>query len=265
MTTPPISFLCLAPIWNHRQETIETAIQCFLDQTYPHRRLLLIDDRPPSAKYTPTEAERESLASKGIHYLTTTWRFDNLPAKYNYGVNSFEHIRKMTHFAIWDDDDGFAPRHLEAAVEAYAAAPEATWTYPDTVFSTYGGLLRTEPSGGRFWSSITFKKECIFDEGSEQYVFPVMKAIGQDQLFLKKLQDEQGDPARPAFPTYVYRWGSEGENHSSAISTGLMCERWWDVPHSISVKWFEPKYDEFYAETIKEMEAGFPASIKKLP
>jgi hypothetical protein len=44
-----------------------------------------------------------------------------------------------------------------------------------------------------------------------------------------------------------------------------MCERWWDVPHSISVKWFEPKYDEFYAETIKEMEAGFPASIKKLP
>lgn len=267
MNKPPF-FLCLAPLWNHRQETIENSIQCFLDQKYPHKRLLLIDDRPSDARpdrFLETDNERRRMFEEhGISYITSNWRFGTLPNKYNFGLNACRHwllSDAVTHIAIWDDDDGFSPLHLQLAAEAYTH-PAAMWTYPDVVFTTFGGHLHTEPSAGRFWSSITFHKQCLWNENEDAWLFPNIKAVGQDQLFLAKLRKEYGEPERPEIPTYVYRWGREGENHSSGVSTGLMCERWWDVtPYSIATRWFEPQYDEFYKETMKEMEAGFPASI----
>lgn len=261
MSKPPF-FLCLAPLWNHRQETIENSIQCFLDQKYPHKRLLLIDDRPSDAR---PDRFGSSWKHPEIEYASSNWRFGTLPAKYNWAMNRepFQTLwmeNVVTHIAIWDDDDGFSPLHLQLAAEAYWHP--AMWTYPETVFTTFGGYLHTEPSAGRFWSSITFNKDCIWDANQEAWLFPNIKAVGQDQLFLAKLRKEYGEPERPEIPTYVYRWGREGENHSSGVSTGLMCERWWDVtPHAIATRWFEPQYDEFYKETMKEMEAGFPASI----
>ena len=271
MNQPPF-FLCLAPLWNHRQETIENSIQCFLDQTYSHKRLLLIDDRPGDAR--PDRFwNSTSLMPPQVEYTHSNWRFASLPSKYNWAMNraSFASMwlerGPVSHIAIWDDDDGFSPRHLELAAEAYLKDdnyPFCTpWTYPSTVFTTFGGHLHTEPSGGRFWSSITFQKDCLWDDHQEAWLFPDRKACGHDQMFLDKLQKKFGDPLRPEIPTYVYRWGREAENHSSGVSTGLMCERWWEAtPYATATRWFEPQYDEFYKETMKEMEAGFPASIR---
>lgn len=271
MTTKQPVFLCLAPLWNHRQDTIENSIQCFIDQKYPHKRLLLIDDRPPEARadrFLETDAVRRRMFEKyAISYITSNWRFGTLPNKYNFGLNAVDHWLNgdgVTHIAIWDDDDGFSPLHLQLAAEAYDH-PAAMWTYPETVFTTFGGHLHTEPSSGRFWSSITFHKQCLWDEAVDTWRFPQTKACGHDQMFLEKLRSEYGDPARPEdIPTYVYRWGQENENHSSGASTGFTCERWWDAtPYATATRWFEPQYDEFYKQTLKEMEAGFPASLGK--
>ena len=263
-------FICLMPIWNHRHETICNAIQCFDDQTWPHKTLFMIDDRPREARfynegvialgYSPL---RPSTWSMRHVLLSSDTKYPTMPDKYNAALYV---MRKMqwphhvpTHVSIWDDDDGFSPRHLEIAAKAYADNPDCLWTYPDTVFSTFGGVLRTEPSGGRFWSSMTFHISCL---DAWMGYFPIRKAIGQDQMFLGELRSLYGDPATPDLPTYVYRWGAEGEHHSSGIATGFTCEQWWDKsPYSVSTEPFVPKYDQYYLETIKEMQAGWPTSI----
>jgi hypothetical protein len=255
-------FVCLMPVWNHRHETIENAMQCFLDQRYPFRALLVVDDRPANARLA--DMNSTALLEAGIFYVSLPERAKTLPDKYNQGLREVlvDGSPIPTHVAIWDDDDGFTPRHLELAAAEYAKNPAIMWTYPDTVLTTYGEQLHTQPSGGRFWSSITFDLRCIAD-GEGGYGFPVTKAVGQDVLFLRMLRAKHGQPGKPAVPTYIYRWGREREHHTSAVSTGFYCERWWEAtPHSISNGLFLPKYDTFYLETLQDLETGFPESMR---
>jgi len=248
------TFLCLMPVWNHRHETIENAVQCFLDQRYKNAYLAIIDDRPEDARIKDWHRHIKSpLVAKGVLYLPFAARFGSIAAKYN-GALQVLKMDKFSHIAIWDDDDGFTEDHLQAAASQYLAHPqgEVLWTYPDKVFTTYGGNLNVEPTEGRFWSSITFDTQCLAPWGR---FFPIRKNIGQDQMFLHELQNRYGDRrAAPKELTYVYRWGKEGEQHWSGISRGFNCEASWDeCPYSVSGKPLNPQYDEYYVETRKEI------------
>ena len=236
------------PVWNHRTDTIQNAVQCFLDRTYPEADLLIIDDRPRDSQFTRNEAPGDR-----VLYWRAAGRFDSLPAKYNAALWQYENFYKRDYDAIsiWDDDDGFLPKHLEYAADGYASDQNIKWTYPSIVYTTFGGSAKTEPSGGRFWSSITFRKECLPDGK-----FPITKACGHDQMFLWHLQKNFGQPFQSNTPTYVYRWGREAENHSSGVSTGIECERWWGAtPPSHSACPLVPCYDKFYLETLAEIAA----------
>lgn len=251
-------FLCLMPVWNHRHETTQNALRCFLDQTYKNATLAIIDDRPRKAQISMTLWDWGNWESVGVHYLHkhTDQKFPSIAAKYNYALEYMNKHRSLeyTHVAIWDDDDGFTENHLEHAAWHYGTG--ALWTYPDKVFTTFGGSLNVEPTEGRFWSSITFDRKCLDPWGG---LFPDRKNVGQDQMFLGELKTRFGDSrATPTLPTYVYRWGAEGEQHWSGLSRGFDCESSWDAcPHSVSGKPLEAVYDEFYIETRREIEAYY--------
>jgi len=256
-------FLCLMPVWNHRHETIQNALRCFLDQTYPNATLAIIDDRPKTAR-TAILASDWNNWGRRVHLVRPheSGKFPSISAKYNFALESMGSMLGFTHVAIWDDDDGFTEGHLEAAAWEYERVKEGSvlWTYPDKVFSTFGGFLNVEPTEGRFWSSITFDRKCLDPWGG---LFPDRKNVGQDQMFLGELKTRFADSrATPTLPTYVYRWGREGEQHWSGISQGFNCESSWDAcPYSVSGKPLEAVYDEFYLQTRQEIEAYYRKHI----
>lgn len=257
-------FLCLMPVWNHRHETIQNALRCFLDQTYKNATLAIIDDRPRKAQISMTLSDWGNWESVGVYYLHkhTDPKFPSIAAKYNYALKGMGMFLDFTHVAIWDDDDGFTENHLEHAAWHYGTG--ALWTYPDKVFTTFGGSLNVEPTEGRFWSSITFDRKCLDPWGG---LFPDRKNVGQDQMFLGELKTRfgrMGERATPTLPTYVYRWGAEGEQHWSGLSRGFDCESSWDAcPHSVSGKPLEAVYDEFYVETRREIEAYYNQNLPR--
>ena len=212
-------FLCLMPVWNHRHETTQNALRCFLDQTYKNATLAIIDDRPKTARISASVTQwREWRYMHNVCILRpqSDQKFPSIAAKYNYALEHMHtHIPGgYTHVAIWDDDDGFTENHLEHAAWYYGTG--ALWTYPDTVFTTFGGSLKVEPTEGRFWSSITFDRKCLDPWGG---LFPDRKNVGQDQMFLGELKTRFGDSrATPKLFTYVYRWGAEGEQPWSGLS-----------------------------------------------
>ena len=251
-------FLCLMPVWNHRHETIQNALRCFLDQTYKNATLAIIDDRPKDSRIHLRVLEWMSWEGRNVYLLRPQHgkKFPSIAAKYNYALEYMNKHRPLeyTHVVIWDDDDGFTENHLEHAAWHYGTG--ALWTYPDKVFTTFGGSLNVEPTEGRFWSSITFDRKCLDPWGG---LFPDRKNVGQDQMFLGELKTRFGDSrATPTLPTYVYRWGAEGEQHWSGLSRGFDCESSWDAcPHSVSGKPLEAVYDEFYVKTRREIEAYY--------
>jgi hypothetical protein len=236
-------FLCLCPIWNHRHETTQSAIACFLAQKLPEKTaatLLLLDDRPDTAQHQTYNyvGDHAAQEKRYIASLFFQQRQGSLGLKYTEGIKAQTSRLKdpdyYSHIAIWDDDDLFLPGHLASAVAAYETSPDVTWTYPDEVFSTFGNQVQIEQTGGRFWSSMTTSLSYL-----QAYIggFELGLASGYDQITLGKLKTGPGKRGIPSGPTYVYRWGAEAENHTSGYSKGFHDETWYDeTPYSNSRK-----------------------------
>jgi len=256
-------FLCLCPVWNHRHETTQSAIACFLAQKLPENTaatLLVLDDRP---------FERSHLGSWGTLPHSNKWissvffkkRQASLGVKYTKGIEAQTSRLKdpdyYSHIAIWDDDDLFLPGHLAAAVAAYETSPDVTWTFPDEVFSTFGNQVRIEQTGGRFWSSMTTSLSYL-----QAYIggFELGLASGYDQITVGKLIAGPGKRGIPSGPTYVYRWGAEAENHTSGYSKGFYDETWYEeTPYSSShQRPYRPVFDPNATWTWDEIATKYP-------
>lgn len=248
-----MKFLCLMPVWNHRTDTIQNAVQCFLDRTYPEADLLIIDDRPRDSQFTRNEAPGDR-----VLYWRAAGRFDSLPAKYNAALWQYKNFyqRDYDAISIWDDDDGFLPRHLELAAKAYHDIPTTFWTYPEEILFYHNGITRKAPRGA-FWSSCTFRKECL-----EKGKFPETKAVGHDQMFLTRLAREFDHPTLIPTPTYIYRWGT-GESHCSGLAGDFHDETWWGkTPPSHSACPMVPGYDENYVHILGEIKRDHREVLK---
>lgn len=257
-------FVCLCPIWNHRHDTIQNAVQCFLDQTHREATLVLIDDRPAECRTRVSEFAN-SVFPQHILYLGLPDRQATLGDKYNAGLDVVDELRagdpkrfRWDAIAIWDDDDGFLPTHLENAANAYRKHPEALWTYPDTVYTTFGGYVHTEDTGGRFWSSITFKRELLERMNGAPRFQPVA-ACGHDQMFLGAAKQIAPPVVPEGGPTYVYRWdGRNAENHTSGYSQGFSDTEWMEkTPYSCSGgQELIPGYDDAFKVDLLDLKLG---------
>lgn len=214
-------FLCLCPVYNHRQELTENAVQQFLDQTYQDKHLVIMDDRQPEVN----RLEPGHDWKQGVSIFSNEYKYPTMGEKYNAMVKQATDAGvEWDAIAIWDDDDLWFPRHLEHHNHCYSLASNpVAWVYPRKVYSTFGHALRTEETGGRFWSSITFTRAAFNAMGG----FENDPVVAFDQNNLRKLREVCGDPLPLDQGLYVYMWELTQDDHASGHSSGAACTQWY--------------------------------------
>lgn len=235
---------CLCPTYG-RPRLIENAITLFRMQSIPaeQRRIYILDD---GAQLPETD-------EPDLRIIVRENRFPSLPDKYV--LLAQEALRDgCTHFALWDDDDIYLPKHLETCLEVMEreAAP---WAKAQEVWSTYTGKPEIESSAGRFWASIVFTADSLAAAGG----FVMTKRADFDQQFLSRLQKFHGPPATPAELTYVFRWNDTGSAHAQHEMRFPEDEKWYERCGKIAVlpKWpvLNPRLDEATVKTLRQIEA----------
>jgi len=182
-----------------RPELLANAVACFEAQTYPNRRLLILDD---GHTLTNQEGDRWAVVSLSHRVIEGLWFKRNLCAKY-----LVERFPEVDALCCWDDDDVFLPNHLERMAQSLEVND---FTACSAVHSTYQqpfGRVMTESGFGRFESSWGYRRE----------LFEMVRGWpadnehpANDQLFGQRMEAamdrNRGDSTPDGVPTYVYRW-----------------------------------------------------------
>ena len=126
----PLTVTCLCPTYG-RFERLRDAVACYILQSWPRRRLLILNDAPE-----PIEAGPQAEAL-GIEVINNPARFATLGHKRQALLEAAE----TPLVAHWDDDDLYMPWHLEMLArtlmdrlgeQVYCVKPRAAWWPPTT-------------------------------------------------------------------------------------------------------------------------------------
>jgi len=243
-TAPVLIALC--PTYK-RPDLLANAVACFENQSYPLKRLLILDD----AGQWPAPISSQQWVLK-----TTKERFPNLPKKYNamveMALSCF--IRRVAWpgqqhvvFVVWEDDDMYLPEHLEQIAAAYkASAADDVFLRARQVYSTYAqpfGGVQLEDASGRFHSSWAFSASLLDKVGG----WPDTDLLIFDQQFGQTLLNEAEETVYydKHSPSYIYRWGN-GHWHGSQQGDDGFQALWNDLASKPTqpVKDWRPHFDE---------------------
>jgi len=134
-----------------RKQLAEESIESFLRQTYPHKRLIIINDHPD-----PCYLEKEYDNIKVYNFGSQ--KFKNLNEKYNFALSKV----KTKWFCPWDDDDIWLPWHLEnltANISNVASNGKPRKIgMPLTLYSQDNEIVKI---GWQMWA------DCIFEKREE--------------------------------------------------------------------------------------------------
>lgn len=199
---------CLCPTYK-RPRLVANALACFEAQTYPYRRLFVLDD---ANQFPPMFAARYQMEA-------TPERYPSLPAKY---ARLMDLARDFDAIAVWDDDDIYLPHHL--AVSLTGIQRGHLWSKPSQVH-TLVDSPKIEDAAGRFHGSLVFRRDWLADQGG----WPATGRMDFDLQLIARSQAAAApwDPCTLAAPSYVFRWASTGDYHSQAYSTGPADEGWY--------------------------------------
>lgn len=241
--TKPL-FVCLAAIYNHRQEWTENLVQLFLNQDYGGPAVLvLLDDR-----------EQGLLSGRDTYGPTRSidvWRLARTPTlmdKYAFGHMIWSDdvvLAQKPYFCVLDDDDIYLPGFLSShakVLETHA------WSYPEKIWSTYGHDLKQEASSGRFWASSAYTQEALVKAGG----YGNSGSAGFDQLFLKRMREANGAPGVPESVEYVYNWELTFDSHTSGHMKSFEDTTWYtETKESPATGPLSPKLN---AETVEVLQ-----------
>jgi hypothetical protein len=252
-----MKFLCLAAVYNHKQEWIETLVRSLIDQDHDDEiHIVILDDRKEGFKKQlfvghqlgPTGAKRF------IYTVSMPGRAPNLLTKYAHGITFADEIQGIKYDAVCvvDDDDIYLKDHIS---QHAAVLKDSMWSYPSKVFSTYMRQFRIEESGGRFWASSAYRRTALEGIGGYNHVYRDVLDPAFDQLFLHRMQVAYGEAGHQVSPTYVYMWDMTHDNHSSGhINNGVW--EYGEIPESPATGPLIPQYSQKALE-VYEMAKVF--------
>lgn len=219
MTINP-SFLCLAGIFNHRQEWTENLVEMFLRQEYEGQALLLLlDDRSISKQMPTFAASRGNNRVYSMHHST---RFPTLMEKYDWGLSLGVSLGMNGYCCVMDDDDLYLPGFL--AAHAAVLGKGKPWSRPEEVWSTYGQKLQRVPVRGGFWAASAYTLAALQQAGG----YGASPSASFDQHFISKMEKEHGIPGIPeGVPQYIYNWEMSCDSHASGHMTGPEDTAWY--------------------------------------
>jgi glycosyltransferase involved in cell wall biosynthesis len=187
-----------------RPKTLGQLIRCFLEQDYPDRELIILDD---AGQYDNQQGDRWRL-------ISIDQRFPTLGEKRNAAAAlAADDVEGL---AVWDDDDLYLPWALRACA---AALKDAAWSRPSLVlYAQKDGSLRQHQTGGLYHGGWAYRRTTFAQVGG----YPP-QCNGEDRGLARRLQRAgiaAADPCARGFPPfYVYCWdcgwhlssmGSEG-------------------------------------------------------
>ena len=151
----PLPFVtALCPTFRH-PKLLANSLALWLLQDYPleRRRLLILDDDPTF--------DGQSL--NGGFLFVRHERLPSITAKYNELLKiASEYFSPSDIYLVWEDDDVYLPGYVRSHVEALEGPPyRAEFSRPVTVLGDFTGSLVKEAEGGRFHSSMAFRRELI--------------------------------------------------------------------------------------------------------
>jgi len=161
-----VTCLCLT---RNRRHWLPKAIQCFLDQTYTDRELLIVADGEPVLDLIPEDSRIWLIETDALR----------VGDKRNFGC---QHANGEI-IAHWDDDDYSAPRRLEDQVARLTKSGRAVTAYRTMRFTDgqrswiYQGMPMTA-----LGTSLCYRKDFW-----ERYRFTSMQ-IGEDFMFAAQAQ-----------------------------------------------------------------------------
>lgn len=188
-TTPLVS--CLCPTYA-RPQMLREAIWSFLQQDYPNKELVVVNDHPE-----PILLDQEY---DGVVIHNIPERFPSLGAKRNHVVQ----VASSDLLLNWDDDDLYLPWRISEAVKRFLAYPHIGFIKPRHAWrSTHN---RDYHIGGSPFHGQAAMRRSLFDQIGG---YADMN-VGEDLEFERRI------PARLALRyrapvselVYLYRWGN---------------------------------------------------------
>jgi glycosyltransferase involved in cell wall biosynthesis len=186
---PLVSCLCLTYA---RPELLRESIWCFLQQDWPNKELVILNDHPDPLyldQFYP-----------GVHLYNLPQRFPNLGAKRNFSIQA----ARGDYLFLWDDDDLFLPwrirdsmHHLLAKPDRWAFKPMSAW------MSTHNRDYTVVQN--LFHNQIAMRRAAFDTAGG----YGAMNS-GEDSDFESRIPRDHWihHPARMHELMYVYRWGN---------------------------------------------------------
>jgi glycosyltransferase involved in cell wall biosynthesis len=186
---PLASCLCLTYA---RPDVLRESIWCFLQQAYPNKELIVINDHPE-----PLYLDR---FYPGVHLYNVPNRFGSLGEKRNYSVTA----ARGEYLFPWDDDDLFLPWRLQDSMSHLLAAPHKWMFKPMSAWMSTNNrdyAIVQNP----FHNQVAMRR-CAFDHAGGYR----MINSGEDIDFESRISPDRWFhyPARLDELIYVYRWGN---------------------------------------------------------
>lgn len=207
---------CIMPTWN-RRAWVPLALRCFLEQDYPTRELVVIDDGP--------DPVGDLVAGPGdprIRYVHLHGR-SSIGAKLNYGVR----IARGDLLALWADDDWHGPGRLTYQVgELLAAGHGAQICGCDSIRywdTRADALWRYEYVAGRRTNAYVTGGTMLFRrEFWNERPFDDLPAGGEDNRFVRGRQ-----PLLGTLNNSFYLATMHGANYSPKLADVLASSDNW--------------------------------------
>jgi len=188
---------CVCCTYN-RKEPLEEAIQCFIDQDYENKELIVLNDQ----EGVTLKIEN---CPDNIRIYNHPTRFESLGEKRNY----IKTLAKGEYFYVWDDDDIYTPIRISKSMEIFNNNKHID------IVKSEQALMSVDNKNYRVVNNLFHSQACVSKKYMDENQYP-HKSVGEDMEF------EHGAKILSIHITpllfYVYRWGGKGIHHLSGIS-----------------------------------------------
>jgi len=193
MINPLVSCLCVT---YGRPVLLGEAIKCFIDQNYPNKELIVLNDQVGVELYMDN-------CPDSVKIINHPTRFNSLGEKRNYSKS----IGNGEFFCVWDDDDLYTPYRISDSVRLMQQNPNYD------IIKAREAFMSVDNKNYKVVSNVFHSQAIISKKYMTQNQYP-FKSIGEDTDFEKNANIG----SRVMFPSfwYIYRWGL-GIHHVSGI------------------------------------------------
>ena len=177
---------CICPTYD-RPKVLEESIQCFLDQDYPNKELIVLVDNPNCEFILDCHSDQ-------VRMVQMKERFPDLGTKYDY----FKGLVNGEYVAIWEDDDLFGFNRLTDSVKNFKKGYD--------VIKCPSALMSTDNKDYLITSNLFHSQSCFSREYFDRTPFYNGKSVGVDVSFESRAKAYFHESS-PLF-WYIYRWGN---------------------------------------------------------